>query len=462
MSMNTDKAYIFGLIIGGGTFGNSEDTFYIRLPYRQWGSYELNPQRASQISRDIMKTVSPMFRSIYGIIVSFEATTREWRILCEGDLTDLKTDLRSYGIECEGELRRDISISGIVDDLADDFIKRRFIAGLADTIGSTTRSHRRFSDAVQTLSFEIRGFNFSFICELCRLLHDVKCYPDQILWNHPNFHATRNSYYTSWTKGTKLRVALDQYSRFGAFAFKTKVESSQENLSIQPQSNTAIPCPDREVRASMSCVHPAEKDPRLPDCVRDGHYLHNRHVCAVLGCQHAPYGEVKGLFLGLGDLIIPFPILCKDTYLRIEERIKDNPLLSNRSYNTSRMSVSVLYSQFQNDRSMLLYGDGRGTGYPITNVLEAVAYIIASDNELSGTRLKGSYFDVVERHLKADDTISVEIRRPDLLTPLVIAGNGRAALIGACNPSVYEKLVSFAPDNEYKLVVREITEGDLR
>ena len=52
--MNTDKAYLFGLIIGGGIWGNAEDVFRIRLPYRQWGSYIQNPQRASDISRDIM------------------------------------------------------------------------------------------------------------------------------------------------------------------------------------------------------------------------------------------------------------------------------------------------------------------------------------------------------------------------------------------------------------------------
>ena len=52
--MNTDKAYILGLIIGGGIWGNAEDVFKIRLPFKQWGSYEANPKRAGEISRDVM------------------------------------------------------------------------------------------------------------------------------------------------------------------------------------------------------------------------------------------------------------------------------------------------------------------------------------------------------------------------------------------------------------------------
>ena len=62
--LNTDKAYLLGLIIGGGNFGTAEDVFSVRLPFKKWGSYLENPQRAGQISRDIMNVVSPMFRHI--------------------------------------------------------------------------------------------------------------------------------------------------------------------------------------------------------------------------------------------------------------------------------------------------------------------------------------------------------------------------------------------------------------
>ena len=44
--MDTDKAYLLGLIIGGGVFGNAEDVFSIRLPYKKWGSYlAISPAR---------------------------------------------------------------------------------------------------------------------------------------------------------------------------------------------------------------------------------------------------------------------------------------------------------------------------------------------------------------------------------------------------------------------------------
>jgi hypothetical protein len=463
--MNTDKAYLFGLIIGGGVWGNAEDVFRIKLPYKQWGSYEQNPKRASEISRDIMVFLSPLFKNIYSINVSFATLpSGNWSILCEGDLSELKADLALYDIECEGELRKNVSIDKIVTELIDDNLKRRFIAGLADTIGSTNPNHRRFTDEVQILSFELNGFNFSFVCDICRLLYSVNCLPDQILWNHPNSHCTKNSYDNKWCKGFKLRIQLDQYEDFGAFAFKTKAESSKENLKRQQHTHDAIPCPEREVRVTPSCVHPAENDERLPDNIRKGHFIHNRHVCAVLGCEHAPYKKIKDLFSKAGDLIIPFPILCKDLSDRIEEIIETDPLLANRDYSILNIAVKSLYDRFQVNRYSLLYGDtDEGSGYPIAEIVQGIAYVVAEDDELNGMRPKGSYMKLIEQHIFDDPDLTIEIRKPEILTPLVIVGsNGRGVLVGARNPNVYKKLVLISPDNEYKLCVRKITEEDLR
>jgi len=459
--MNTDKAYLLGLIIGGGVFGNAEDTFKIRLPFKKWGSYLENPKRAGQISRDIMNVVSPMFRNTYGLIISFEASEKVWDILCDGDTTALKDDLEKYGVSSDGEVRANADISKLCIDLVDDNLKRRFIAGLADSIGSMAKSHRRFTDDNQILSLEIKGFNFNFVCDLCRLLHSINCIPDQVNWNHPNIHCTNNPFYRSWNKGFKLRILLDQYAQFGAFAFRTKAESSNENRSLQQHSQKAQPCSEQTINVTPSCVHPAENDNRLPVEIRGGHYIHYRHFCAVLGCEHAQGEKIAGHFARLGEIIYPFPIQCKDSDTVINEIIANDPLLAQRNYSDIEASVSSLLSQFQGDNGIKLFGTKPINGYPLREVLQAIAYIIADDNELFGKRPRG-YIEILERHIHKNPALSVTLRKPDLLTPLVILGYGRGVLVGADNPKVYEKLVSRAPDNDMKLIVRPITEEDLK
>ena len=459
--MNTDKAYLLGLVIGGGDFGNTEDVLRIRLPYNKWGSYTDNPKRAGEIARDILQQVGQMFRAVYNLSVQYETTpSGTWVILCEGDNTLLKEDLNNYGISCEGEIRGNADIEKLITDLVDDNLKRRFIAGLADTIGSMAKSQRRFSDEHQIISIEIKGYNYKFVCDLCGLLYDINCIPDQVNWNHPNIHCHSDPYYKQWNKGFKLRILLDQYASFGAFAFKTKAESSNENRKLQNKTHNAKKCEERKINIKQSTVHPAENDYRLPEQIRGGHYIHFRHFCAVMGCKHAPYEDIESYFKELGNIISPFPILSKDLCPEIERIIKSDKLMSNRSYKISQIRVDFFKGVFDRDRASLLFGNSTGNGYPVAEILQAIAYVIADEDELFGKRPKG-YYQIIERHLKNDKNLSVEVRTPDLLTPLIIVGNGKGTLIGAKNPKVYSKLITNDSKNKYKIIVRNITEKDL-
>jgi len=463
--MNSDKAYLLGLVIGGGVFGNSEDTFIVKLPYNKWGSYKANPERAGEIAKNILKVVGPMFRAIYGLNISYQTSeSGTWEILCEGDMTTLIEDLKYYSILPEGEIRKNVSIEKVVSELVDDNLRRRFIAGLGDTIGSLTPSHRRFSDDIQIISFEISGMCYNFVCQLCKLLYSIKCFPDQVLWNHPNFHVGNNPYYKNWKKGFKVRVKLDQYANFGAFAFTTKVESSTDNLELQENSSGySEPCENRGISATFSCVHPDENNIILPPEIRGGHYLHNKHVCAVLGCEHTPYDEVKKLLLEAENYINPFAIIVKDKLTIIEGIINRTPLFKNRKYVKKNLKLKDLYKTYKNNAQSLIFEKNDTTGYPLNEVMQGMTYLLSAQaGNLSGNRTKGNFIDIIEAALSVSKDTSFEFKVPDLFTPLIITNNTHAVLVGARNPSVYKKLISFDKKNQYKLIIREITEDDLK
>lgn len=461
--MDTDKAYILGLIIGGGIWGNAEDVFKIKLPYKQWGSYKSSPERAGQISQDIMRLISPLFRAIYGISVSYDTSISGiWNLLCEGDLSELKKELNSYGIICEGEIRKNADISKIVKDLVDDNLKRRFIAGLADTIGSTTKSHRRFNDDKQIISFEISGFDFNFVCSLCKLLHSIKCYPDQILWNHPNFHSGSNPYYRQWKKGFKLRVFLDQYDKFGAFAFTSKAISAKENKKLQIQENQGVPCEEREIGTpSFTCVHCDENSDILPKEIRGGHYLHNRHVCAVLKCEHAPLSEVKKLIDNAQYYINPFPILVKGTAEEITVILETEKIYKNRKYKTIYMRIRDVLA-YEDGNEKLLFSNGEA-GYPVNTVLSAVTYLVAAEmNKLNGSRPRGNRMTILTEYLTINPDAKIKIEIPEIFTPIIISKGKYSTIVGPANPNVYKKLINISAENEFKLEIADISEDDLR
>lgn len=460
--MNTDKAYILGLVIGGGVWGNAEDIFKIKLPFKQWGSYESNPQRAGEISKDIMRMVGPLFKAIYGISISYDTSIGgTWNILCEGDLSILKHELEEYGIACEGEIRKTADISKLALELIDDNLKRRFIAGLADTIGSMKTSHRRFNDDRQMVSFEISGFQFKFVCSLCKLLHHIGCYPDQVLWNHPNFHCGNNPYDKKWKKGFKIRVFLDQYEKFGAFAFASKAISAKENQALESKKNVAVPCESKGIKwTSITCVHCDENSQLLPDAIRGGHYLHNSHMCAVLNCEHAPYAAVRGILSQAEFFINPFPVLVKGPINEINEILRKDSILQNRVYQDVDIKIEEIYEK---TTYTLLYGDGKETGYPINQIKNAIAYLIAAQTgRLKGTRPIGRKDDIVKSYLSEYPEASISISVPDLLTVLIVRMGTYAAIVGANNPPVYKKLIQTCDENLYKIKIRAITEDDLK
>jgi hypothetical protein len=297
-----------------------------------------------------------MFHSIYNILISFEASKNDWIILCEGDIATIIEDLKKYNIDCSGKLSTHADISKICNALTDDNLKRRFIAGLADTVGSTAESHRRFSEEFQIISFEFNGFNYNFICNICRLLFSINYFVDQINWNHPNIHCSNNPYYINWNKGTKIRIFLHQFATFGAFAFKTKVESTNKNLSFQEVPHFAPPCNEQTISITPACFHPGENDVRLPELIRGGHYIHFRHICAVLGCENAPYDKIYNYFLSFGALINHFPIQCRGSFDEISDIISKNILLVDRKYTNKKINIVNLLKLQSLNAKHLLYG----------------------------------------------------------------------------------------------------------
>ena len=468
--MNTDKAYILGLVIGGGGFSANLQDFYIKLPYKQWGDVQANPERAGIIARDILKVVKPLMVAEYGLDVTF-VTGREWRIECIGNTSKLVKDLRDLGVTPMSEIRKNADISGIVPKLVDDNLKRRFIAGIADTIGSMAPSQRRFSDDVQIISFEINGFAFRFVCQLCNLLYSVGCLPDQILWQHPNMQSGNDAYYTQWKKGNKLRVTLDAFSKFGALAFKSKAMASQENRSRQSRTNTAEPCEEKRLAVSGVTARHIDEDYRdLPPEIRGGHYIHHKQICAVLNCPHAPLREVDGLLADACHHVSPFTVLHKDDARQIASIILNDPLLRNRTYRSINVSVFSVKRAAENGNATILftesgsyYSESNEVGYPLNTMLDAIAYIVASKTgALNGKRVRGSRDEVIENAIKANPKMTVEVRVPDLLTPIIVTDGKVSAMVGPLNAEVYRNLISFSPENRYKMILRPITEDDLR
>ena len=468
--MNTDKAYIMGLVVGGGCFSSNHRAFSIKLPYKQWGDYDKNPERAGLIANDILKVVKPLMNVEYNLDVSY-TPGKEWNIVCHGDTTDLIRDLHSFQIEPTSDLHKTADLQNLIASLTDTNMKKRFIAGVADTIGSMAPSHRRFSDDVQIISFEISGFNYKYVCQLCNLLYQLGCVPDQILWQHPNMQSGTDSYYKSWKKGNKLRVTLDSFSTFGSLAFRSKTIASKENRKKEGKYNAAEKCENKTLSVpGVVAVHVDENYSDIPSELRGGHFVHHKQICAALNCPHSPQTELARLLTHAENYVSPFTVLHKDTAAGISGIITADPLLKNRNYTQIDVKVKNLVDTMNDGAATILFDNdtiiphySRDKGYPLNVIMDAVAYIVASKTgNLNGKRPRGNREEIILNAIASNPDFSVTVKAPDLLTPVILTDGKVAAMVGPLNADVYRNLISYSCDNKYKMLVRKITEADLR
>ncbi len=470
--MNTDKAYLLGLTVGGGCFSSDNRSFFIRLPYRQWGEVAQNPTRAGMIANDILRVVKPLMSVEYGLEVSYIAG-KDWRIVCHGDPSALIADLRSFQIEPTSCLHKTADLRLLLTALIDTNMKKRFIAGVADTIGSMAPSHRRFTDDVQIISFEISGFNYRYVCQLCNLLYQLGCPPDQILWQHPNLQCGSDAYYSSWRKGNKIRVTLDSFSTFGSLAFRSKSVASRENRQLESMDryNAAEPCEQKKLSVpGVVAVHKDENCPDIPAELRGGHFIHHKQICAALHCPHAPTDELNRLFCHAENYISPFTVLHKGTAEEINDILLADSLLRQQIYTPITIRLQFLIDAVERNYAALLFVHGapvlcvsREKGYPLNTLLTAASYIIANrTGQMKGKRPLGNRSGILAQALHSNPDFSIIVQVPELLTPVIVTDHVVSAMVGPYNAAIYRNLISYAPDNPYKMLIRPITEEDLR
>ena len=465
MAIDTDEAYLMGIIIGGGRFFDNNDSFEIILPYREWGNISKDPARAGEIGRAIISDLKPNLRNKFGLDLSYDVGKRDWTIKVSGNLTKLKERFSSFGITLYGDIKHTADLTGIYENLSLDptkYLKGQFLAGLADSLGSVSPSQRRFSENTSIISFEFSGFNFQLICFICRMFADLNMFPDQVEWNHPNFQVKSDPYYEHWKKGFKVRVKLDDYLKYGKFGFAPKVTAAEceRNKQAKP-TDDSVPCSIRDLQSGISTLHPGEESNVLPEQIRGGHFICQKHICAVLGCPYAPVDKIKKALTHAEDFFTPFPVLHKDTYERILSIAKADSLLSKLDYTPLELTLKEVLRLYSEKRFYLFGSPNGDSGYHLGRILDGIAFCLASELSLpmNGKRIAGNRDILLNNQLTANPDLCVSFYLPSKPSVLLIKFGRFGAMIGTVDSKLNKKIYRLDEDG-LKLRIRKPTFED--
>lgn len=412
--MTDTKAYILGMLVGGGII--NDYSFTVLLPFRKWGTLANN---VNDIAADIVTQLSQMFFETYGFHIRFEIGNGKWYLtpLETISLEPIQQDLESLGLPNIGTLlnEADLCLAKATLSVSE---AENFISGIFDTRGSLADSHRRFADDAPVVSLEIPGStkNFQFVVQLCSWLHELDTVTDQILYNHPCQQSPSDPFYKGWKKGFKIRFLAKSYMETNSFALRAKAKKVS-SMSRRQTKEEQIPCELRPVSANTLCIHSDIHSEDLPEQVRGKLFLHYSHICAVMGCPFAPLQKLHELTSKYRSFISALPLLTKGEKGEIEQAFNDikDKYLPDYEIMSSTWSISRLCNT-----------ERLTTSYK--KLQEGLAYLMSE--ALNGARHVGSMKEI----LSNNNNKIVEVYTIDVTGfPLMVVNheNERAILVSS-------------------------------
>lgn len=424
--INHEKAYLIGLLVGGGTISNN--TFLIKLPFKKWGT---DPQKMNKIASDILTKIGHKFQRFYDISITYEIGNKEWSIVPVGKskIDSLLMDLEELSLPTKGFLLDTADLTVAKEKLSGVAIES-FLTGIFDTRASLTLSHRRFNNQAPVVSIEIPGStkNFNFVVQFCSWMTQLGSTTDQILFNHPNQHSASNPYYKGWKKGFKIRFLIKSFIANHSFALQAKAIDINTIEKTQKKSEQK-PCIERKIRKpSPVCIHSDMHSASLPINLRDRVFFHYFHFCALIGCPYAPKGEVMKMLNNFHELIFFLPRLEKGSIYDILQsfnKLKEKFLISSETEKLYQTVEEIIDSdEFKN----------------YFELEQAVAFLFSS--KLNGRRHVGSMVETINQNKNQNLKIFKCANTRGYPIVLINERNQRAALISSLTGYLNQKLIS--------------------
>ena len=424
--INHNKAYILGLLTGGGRL--DKETFIIELPFKKWG---MEPQKMSIIAVDILQRISSLFNKEYSLNVTYEIGNNKWFIkpFDDENFDKIKIDLQKLNLPIVGFPLNTVDLTVCKENLK-GINAESFLSGIFDSRASITLSHRRFNSEAPVVSIEIPGStkNFKFVVQLCSWLTELGSITDQILYNHPNQHSSSDPTYKGWKKGFKIRFLIKSFLAKHSFALQAKsidaelIEKHQKKLEQEE-------CPFRKIRKpSPVSVHNDMDSESLPIEVRNNLYFHYFHFCASIGCKFAPREEVKRIVKEKKNLISFFPRLSKGNIDEITDEFNSITTEYFNEYETSQNRLSSKSILSETSPFINYYGLEQG-----------IAYLLSP--KLNGKRHSGPMANILKEFGQIHLEIIHFVKLEDEPIMIFNKSNDRAIICSNISSKTNQKLI---------------------
>ena len=215
--MNTEMAYLLGMITGNGTIqrGPTTTTVSVEIPHKKLETefqHDVGIYVRASIT-DIRAVLEPLLGTALHFTQSTNVSILSFSKPNEDYL--MREVLRYVGGATSSD---NIRISPDVFRFTSDE-RKQFIKGFADVTGYIRRSNYAFTEPNYRVYFEI-PHNWGLVVDFCNLLKSVDVPVQAIDWAHPNMRdANLKKYYAGkpdfWKKEHQVKVWAEEYEPIG-------------------------------------------------------------------------------------------------------------------------------------------------------------------------------------------------------------------------------------------------------
>lgn len=294
--MNTEMAYLLGLVCGNGEVkrSNTTTTISINVPHKKLeteSNHDVRVYVKASIT-DMRVVLEPLIGT--GIDFIQQPNYSVLSLTKPNEDFLIREILRHVGNASSHE---DMRIS---KDMFNASLAERiyFLRGFSDVTGYIRRSNYYFEKHMHRVYIEVPR-NWELVVDVCNLLKSVDVPVQNINWGHPNMRDGNLVDYdkgkpSSWKKEHQIKIWANQFEKIG-FAIIHK-KDALESLSIELQEGVEAAGKDVEgvthrfywegenkTKKSSRKSHPSVDDTTIPAIIRGRNFDSWKEIATELG-----------------------------------------------------------------------------------------------------------------------------------------------------------------------------------
>lgn len=290
--MNTQMAYLIGMILGNGEVQRKPDvtTITIELPHKN-----LIDDEGREVAVYVKSSLADI-RNVIEPLIGFSLPISETKRATYFSFTKSNEDytmreiLRFIG---NGVHHSTMTMNSELFGMTTDE-KKELLRGMADVTGYIRKSNIAFGqDGCHRVYIEIPG-NWQLVIDIANMLKDLDIPVQTIDFGHPNFRDSNLKKYNEgkpyyWKKEHQVKIWANEFLPIGfniVHKQRALEKYADELLEYLDEKKTHEFYWQKKVRKKEKPIHPMENDECLPDKIRGNHYESWTELARDLG-----YGE---------------------------------------------------------------------------------------------------------------------------------------------------------------------------